>query len=39
MTTWIAPLKIDRHHWIACLWEPPVRRKHLGAISYTRRAI
>jgi len=30
-------LKFDWHHLIACSWEPPVRRKQLGDISYTRR--
>jgi len=32
-------LKFDWYHWIASPWEPPVRRKHLGDISYTRRVI
>jgi len=32
-------IKLTIHHWIVCPWEPPVRRKHLGDISYTRRVI
>jgi len=32
-------LKFDWHHWIAWSQKPPVRRKHLGDISYTSRVI
>ena len=31
--------EFDWHHLIACPGEPPVSRKHLGDISYTRRVI
>jgi len=40
MTTRIAAHKIRLTSLdIACPWEPPVRRKHLGDISYTKRVI
>jgi len=39
MTTRSLLLKFDSHRWIACPREPPVRRKHRGDISYTRRGI